>query len=205
MGTRDVILDAAARVLAEQGLANATTRQIAKAAGFTEAALYKHFTNKADLLVAVLRERSPGFAQLARALRGERGLVADLTATALAAIDFYRAGFPMLASMFADPGTLAAHKEELRQQGAGPHKANEAVAAYLRGQQEAGRLRQDADVRAAAGLLLGACFQYAFLGHMTTPEREAGDQAPRAGDEEAAAGFVRTLLESLTPPPSPRP
>ncbi|MFC5823312.1 TetR/AcrR family transcriptional regulator [Nonomuraea insulae] len=190
MGTRDVILDAAAQVMAERGLANVTTRQIARAAGFTEAALYKHFANKADLLVAVIRERSPGFGELAQALRGGSGLEDDLTAVARAAIDFYRDGFPMFASIFADPSTLSVHKEELRQQGAGPHKANDGVAAYLRAAQEAGLVRKDADVRAAAGLLLGACFQHAFLSHMSAP-------GPR-DDGEAAAAFVRTLLESLT-------
>ncbi|GAA2208481.1 TetR/AcrR family transcriptional regulator [Nonomuraea monospora] len=189
MGTRDVILDAAATVMAEQGLANVTTRQIARAAGFTEAALYKHFPSKADLMVAVMRERSPGFAPLADALRGGDGLVDSLTAVARAAIDLYRGGFPMFASMFADPATLTAHKRELAEQGAGPHKANEALAAYLRAEQAAGRVRAGADVRAAAGLLLGACFQYAFLGHMS--------QAGYADDEEAAAAFVRTLLEAL--------
>lgn len=192
MGTRDVILDAAATVMAERGLANVTTRQIAQAAGFTEAALYKHFANKADLLVAVMRERSPGFTLLARALDGRAGtgtLVDNLTAVARAAIAFYGEGFPMLASMFADPATLAAHKEELRQQGAGPHKANEAVATYLRAEQELGRLRAEADVRAAAGLLLGACFQHAFLSHMSP----GGDR----DDGEAAASFARTLLHEL--------
>ncbi|SEG77693.1 DNA-binding transcriptional regulator, AcrR family [Nonomuraea solani] len=189
MGTRDVILDAAAKVVAEQGLVNATTRQIARAAGFTEAALYKHFTNKADLLLAVVRERSPGFTEFARALRGGGELVDDLTAVARAAIDFYRSGFPMLASMFADPDTLTAYKEELRKHGVGPHKVNEAVAGYLRAQREAGRVRPDADVYAAAGLLLGACFQHAFLHHMSAPGQR--------DDEEAASGFARTVLESL--------
>ncbi|WP_433217404.1 TetR/AcrR family transcriptional regulator [Microtetraspora malaysiensis] len=194
MGTRDVILDAAARVISERGLANVTTRQIAQAAGFTEAALYKHFINKADLLVAVMRERSPGFTLLAQALNGRAGtgtLVENLTAVAGAAIAFYGEGFPMLASMFADPATLAAHKEELRHQGAGPHKVNEAVAAYLRTEQDLGRLRPEADVAAAAGLLLGACFQYAFLSHMSL----SGGR----DDDEAAGSFARTLLQQLAP------
>ncbi|MGI5487382.1 TetR/AcrR family transcriptional regulator [Microtetraspora malaysiensis] len=192
MGTRDVILDAAARVIAERGLANVTTRQIAQTAGFTEAALYKHFTNKADLLVAVMRERSPGFTLLARALNGRAGtgtLLDNLTGVARAAITFYGEGFPMLASIFADPATLAAHKEELRQQGAGPHKANEAVAAYLRTEQDLGRLRPEVDATAAAGLLLGACFQHAFLSHMASPGS--------SDDGEAAASFARTLLQQL--------
>ncbi|MFF4415478.1 TetR/AcrR family transcriptional regulator [Streptosporangium sp. NPDC001559] len=193
MGTRDVILDAAAAVMAERGLANVTTRQIAQAAGFTEATLYKHFAGKADLLVAVMRERSPGFTRLAQALNGGAGtgtLLGNLTALAQAAIAFYGEGFPMLASVFADPATLAAHREELRVHGAGPHKVNEAVAAYLSAERDLGRLRPETDVTAAAGLLLGACFQYAFLGHMTPP----GDR----DDERAAASFARTLLERLT-------
>lgn len=193
MGTRDVILDAAAKVMAERGLANVTTRQIAQEAGFTEAALYKHFTNKADLLVAVMRERSPGFTLLIQALDGRAGtgtLAGNLTAVARAAITFYGEGFPMLAAMFADPATLTAHKEELRQRGAGPHKANEAVAAYLRAEQDLGRLRPEADADAAAGLLLGACFQYAFLTHMSQP--------PGRDDDAAAASFARTLLDRLT-------
>ncbi|WP_406318898.1 TetR/AcrR family transcriptional regulator [Streptosporangium sp. NBC_01639] len=194
MGTRDVILDAAAEVMAKQGLANVTTRQIARAAGFTEAALYKHFANKADLLVAVMRERSPGFGWLEEVLRGrvETGdVVINLTAIAEAAITFYRSGFPMFASMFADPETLAAHKAELVRVAAGPHKVNDAVAAYLRAEQQQGRLRPEADVQAAAGLLLGACFQHAFLGHMAAPDHR--------DTREAAAGFARTLIEGLAP------
>ena len=65
-----MILDAAAAVLHERGLANATTRQIAAAAGFSEATLYKHFTGKVDLMAAVLQERSTGFTKLMAALRG---------------------------------------------------------------------------------------------------------------------------------------
>ncbi|MGN9788987.1 TetR/AcrR family transcriptional regulator C-terminal domain-containing protein [Nonomuraea sp. ZG12] len=141
-----------------------------------------------------MRERSPGFTLLAQALNGRAGtgaLVDNLTAVARAAIAFYGEGFPMLASMFADPSTLAAHKEELRHQGAGPHKANEAVAAYLRAEQNLGRLWPEADITAAAGLLLGACFQYAFLSHMSlSADRD---------DDEAAASFARTLLQQLAP------
>ncbi|MFD4355881.1 TetR/AcrR family transcriptional regulator [Nocardia sp. NPDC058519] len=192
MGTRDVILDAAAEVMAEQGLANVTTRQMARAAGFTEATLYKHFANKADLLVAVMRERSPGFGWLDEVLRDKVGtgdVVGNLAAVAEGAIAFYGNGFPLFASMFADPETLATHKAELVRLGAGPHKVNEAVAAYLRAEQQQGRLRPDADVHAAAGLLLGACFQHAFLGHMSTPGHR--------DDREAAANFARTLIEPL--------
>ncbi len=68
VGTRDVILDAAAGVMRERGLANVTTRQIAAAAGFSEATLYKHFADKVELMLAVLQERSTGYAELTAAL-----------------------------------------------------------------------------------------------------------------------------------------
>src|SRR2546423_3787632 len=107
VGTRDVILDAAAEVMRTRGLGNATTREIARAAGFSEATLYKHFTDKADLLVAVLRERSTGLARLKQALDGTSDdLVASLADIARAAIAFYSEGFPMLASIFSQPDIL---------------------------------------------------------------------------------------------------
>ena len=41
--TRDRMLDAAYTVMRTRGLARATTKEIAREAGFSEAALYKHF------------------------------------------------------------------------------------------------------------------------------------------------------------------
>ena len=139
MGTRDVILDAAAEVIRTRGLANATTREIAKAAGYSEATLYKHFAGKIELLVAVLHERTPGLAQLAQAVSAAGDDLAEgLTAIATAMIAFYTDSFPTLGSIFSDPLILAAHTAGLRQIGAGPHKANEAVMGYLRRQQDRG-------------------------------------------------------------------
>ncbi len=176
-----MILDAAAGVIRSRGMANATTREIAKAAGYSEATLYKHFTGKVELLVAVLRERSPGLAQLTRAMAAvDDDLTAGLSAIAAAAIAFYTEAFPMLASIFSDPSILAAHTAGLRQVGAGPQRVNEAVVDYLRRQQERGAIRPGADLDAAAGLLVGACFQHAFLGHMSWSERRSDDAAAQA-------------------------
>lgn len=52
---RPLLLDAAVRVFSERGYAGATTREIAEAAGTTEALLFRHFGSKANLFeVAVL-------------------------------------------------------------------------------------------------------------------------------------------------------
>ncbi|MDA3629664.1 TetR/AcrR family transcriptional regulator [Saccharopolyspora oryzae] len=190
MGTRDRMLDAAAHVMRTRGLARATTKEIAKESGFSEAALYKHFRDKTDLFLAVLQERVPGNLRAMltdlpdRAGRGE--LRTALEEVAGVAIEFYAETFPMGASLFSEPALLAAHREALRDRGIGPQAIREALAAYLSAEQRAGALKPDVDPESAAALLLGACFQNAFLTHFTdTPNPTPTD-------------LVRTLLDPLT-------
>ena len=51
--TRTVLLDAAEDVFAEKGFTPATLDDIARAAGYTKGAIYKHFATKEDLFLAV--------------------------------------------------------------------------------------------------------------------------------------------------------
>src|SRR5919201_3162081 len=191
MSTRDRMLDAAAHVMRNQGLAHATTKQIAKEAGYSEAALYKHFRDKTDLFLAVLSERAPNTLATLLDHLGQRvghGAVrATLQDIAQAAIMFYRHNFPMAASLFAEPRLLAAHRQALRERGAGPAHVGNAVAGYLAAEQDLGRVQPGADPQAAAALLLGACFQHAFLGHF----------ADRHDDEDSDRRFTASLVDTL--------
>jgi len=190
--TREAILDAALRVIRERGLARATTKEIAKAAGFSEAALYKHFADKSEIFLGVLQERSPGFQPLHKALAAPPGsatVTGNLTEIAAAALAFYSDNFPVFGSIFAEPTIFDAHRLRLRQLGAGPHKVNDALAGYLRGEQDLGRVHVGADVAAAADLLLGACFQQAFLTHFQS----------RRPDPATAARYATLLLPILEP------
>ena len=51
MAKRELILDAAIRVLAEQGFQKTKVRDIAKAAGVADGTIYLYFKNKDDLLI----------------------------------------------------------------------------------------------------------------------------------------------------------
>ncbi|PSR59933.1 MULTISPECIES: TetR/AcrR family transcriptional regulator [Nocardia] len=51
--TRSLLLDAAEAVFAEKGFMSATLDDIARTAGYTKGAIYKHFTAKEDLFLAV--------------------------------------------------------------------------------------------------------------------------------------------------------
>ncbi|WP_314249024.1 TetR/AcrR family transcriptional regulator [Streptomyces kutzneri] len=168
--TPERLLDAAEKLMRTSGLASATTKAIAREAGCSEAALYKHFANKEELFVRVLLERTPNAGPLMAALRadpGERGVEEVLAGIARHASLFYADAMPMAASLFADPALLTRHREGVQEIGAGPHLVLDALAGRLRRELDAGRLRPDADPRAAAALLLGACFQRAFFLHFS--------------------------------------
>lgn len=66
--TRKQILDASLRLFSERGFARTTVRDIATAAGITDAAIYYHFQSKRDLLEALVEERGfvAGLQQLER-------------------------------------------------------------------------------------------------------------------------------------------
>ena len=197
MSTRDRILDAAEQVMRSDGLAKATTRRIAAAAGYSEATMYKHFASKEDLFLAVLVERLPPFVALIDALpdRGDdpalRQTLIDVAAAALA---FYEQSMPLAGSILAQPQTLARHSEQVRLLGRGPHFPLQSLATWLRRQQEHGAIRPDADSDAVAALLLGACFQQAFLGRFAGEEPLTHDQR-----QAKASSLVTALLDGVLP------
>lgn len=55
--TRKQILDSSLRLFSEKGFARTSVRDIARAAGITDAAIYYHFTSKRELFEALFEER----------------------------------------------------------------------------------------------------------------------------------------------------
>ncbi|MGX1548629.1 TetR/AcrR family transcriptional regulator [Streptomyces adustus] len=187
------ILDAAHELMLTVGLARATTKEIARAADCSEAALYKYFDSKEDLFVRVLAERLPRLTPLLGSLAAEPGqgtLEQNLTEIARQAALFYEQSFPIAASLYAEQGLKRRHDDALRKIGSGPHLPIEGLDAYLRTEQTAGRVRADADTFAAASLLLGACAQRAFAYDATT-------DGVRPPVDDFAARIARTLLSGI--------
>lgn len=162
MSTRERILDAAALVMREQGVAHATTKEIARAAGCSEALLYRHFDDKQGLFMAVLRERMPGFA-LPDDAAGTGTVEANLAQFVSGLLDFYVDSFPISASIFSSSTLLARHREAIAAHGAGPQTPQLRLQAYLEAERTAGRVRAEADLEVIARLLVGAALHQAFL------------------------------------------
>jgi AcrR family transcriptional regulator len=70
---RQAIVDAVKAVFAEKGFHGTTTRELAQAAGVSEALLYKHFPSKESLYSAMLEAcaNGPGFLEFRRAMELE--------------------------------------------------------------------------------------------------------------------------------------
>jgi AcrR family transcriptional regulator len=189
MKTRQQILDATERTLQTKGLARVTTKDIASAAGCAEGTLFNHFAHKDDLLLATLREKIPEFAALMREDRpGKRTVAENLEEIGSVALDFYRQILPLLGALFADPELLARHQELLKQHPGGPRLAYQTVGDYIVAEQALGRVRSDANPLAVAALLLGACFQFAFMERLT-------NQAPLGASD---AAFLQGTVNALT-------
>jgi len=191
MSTRERILDAAAEILRTRGVVHATTKEIAQATGVSEPTLYKYFGDKERLLLAVLEERVPGLSRVS-VRPGEGDIEENLAELAHAILDFYQRSIPMLGALLADPERMAAHRVAMSRHGGGPEKAVSGFAAYLRAEQDLGRIAGDADPDSSAALLIGACFQEAFLRYYA--HGADADAAPRSHAEALARAVVRPLL-----------
>ncbi len=195
MSTRERILDAAARVMREQGVAHATTKEIARAAGCSEALLYRHFDDKQGLFMAVLQERLPRF-DLPDDAVGTATVAANLERLVSGLLDFYVDSFPISASIFSSSTLLARHRESIAAKGAGPATPQLRLQAYLEAERAAGRVRADADVEAVARLLVGAALHQAFL---ATFWGEGGDPSEGKGAGASGPGLAGRLVAPVLP------
>lgn len=169
-GTRERLIAATTRLMCERGLARTSTRDIARAAGVAEGALYHHFADKAELLLAVIQAGMGEFKQVVDSLAlqvGRRSLRANLEQVARAALEFHLRVAPMVCSLYSDRTLLLRVRQILERQKLGPGESGAALAAYLEAEQRLGRVAPGANARAAAELLLAGCFQAAMREHFS--------------------------------------
>jgi AcrR family transcriptional regulator len=197
--TRQRLLDAAERVIRTKGLAVASTREIAREAGCADGTLYNHFSDRADLFVAIFLEKLlPDYSEALSKLPyriGEGTVQAHLEELAQIALAFYYKAAPMRAALFAEPELLKRYREALKLQAQNRKQEYPAnlLAAYLRAEQRLGRVAAQANPAIAAEALFGTCANYAlrkcFFGETPTPEEGC----------HFVQELVRSLMEGLLP------
>jgi AcrR family transcriptional regulator len=196
---RERILDAAAAVMREKGIASTTTKAIAAAAGYSEAMLYKHFADKQELFLLILLERMPVMRPRVAAV-GWGDLAANIADVVGQLVRYFAEVWPMGISIFGAPDLLTQHREGVKRHGGtGPTGPVRMLTTYLDAERDAGRILADADTVSAARVLVGFAFHQAFLAAWEGEHVVAG--AP-----ELSAAAVANVLPGLTGAPgSPGP
>ena len=193
--TRQMILEGAKKVVREKGLAGATTREIAREVGCADGTLYVHFADRVELFLALLRQSLPPMTEPLRELEylAGRGTVrANLEKVVGGALAFMREVVPLVASLFAEPELLRAHREELRWRNEGPHLSMMAVDNYIRAEQRLGRIDKRVNPKAVYALLYGACLHRVFISHFL-------GQPIGPPDEVFIKQTVATMVNGLRP------
>lgn len=166
-----------------KGLAETTTREIARAAACSEALLYKHFSDKQHIFTAVLKERMPAVST-PEELLGSRTFRDNLVSLVSELIVFYRASFPIAASMLSSASLRAAHRASTDQLVGGPQAPALILQRYIESEVSAGRVQVSGDPAATARVLAGAALFEAL-------QATYDDTSP---DEELLARKIVTTL-----------
>jgi AcrR family transcriptional regulator len=190
---REQIVDAAEALIATDGAAKLTTKSVAKRAAVSEAAIYYHFDDKFDLLLAVMGRQLPALQAALRPLPdqvGARPLSENLERAARAIAAFWYDLLPALGPALGDPAETRRLGLYLDQRNLGPQRGVAALAEYLRRENAAGHVRRTTDPHAVAQAILGVCQASAFEGLLT-------GKSKRAVRAEAAAQ-TRAIATELT-------
>jgi AcrR family transcriptional regulator len=192
--TRDRILQAAEQLLRLKGSAHLTTKEIARAVGLSESALYRHFDHKEEIFFALMAQHLPAFHEAFQAHQAGTATVREnLAALALAVLHYYEHLIPMGVSFLADKDLLAQFRATIQPLSMGPQNVFERLAVYLEEEQRLGRLGQHLSALTMAQLLLGPCFQRAFN------QQFLGVDPFQQTDQQFAEELVQGLLAGILP------
>jgi AcrR family transcriptional regulator len=198
---KDRLIVATERLLCSSGLARITTRDIAQEAQVAEGALYHHFSDKAELLMAVVLQGVGDFRKVLESLAlqvGQSTVQKNLERVLASAYDFHHRIAPMICSLFADHELLGRVRSIMTERCIGPAKASALLAAYLRAEQKLGRVATDADVETTAELLLAASWSRASFAHFFAL---GGDNAH---GHRHLRDAVRALIRGVAPQAAPQ-
>ena len=157
---REHLVTAAERLIARHGTAGLTVRDIAREAGVADGVLYNHFADKEELLAYALQAHVGAVERTLGEPPGRPGsgtVAANLRRYLARGLAFHLAVVPVFASLLTQRAVLDRFAE-LTLQVAGRGLRND-IGEYLRAEQALGRVAPDANVDAAATMIVGACHE----------------------------------------------
>lgn len=189
--TRARLLRATSEVVRDVGYAQTSIRAVAQAAGIAEGTIYRHFPDKASLLLAAVAEQHAPVAAWMAELPAQagHGEIIDVLTQCLTRLATLRETIlPLELAMLTDPDLARRAAEAIAGDANDPPAL---LAEYLAAEQAAGRLRGDVDPSEAAVLVLVTLF-----GLTTAPGARATGSPVRA---PSIRRTVELLLQGLAP------
>lgn len=188
--TREHLLETAAELLKEVGLARFSTRLFAKRAGVAEGTLYHHFPDKQALIVECIAVRAYGLQAIIGDLPmrvGAGDVTAHLVELCAAALGFFDDATILMCNVLSDAPTLAWHRNFMETTRHGPIAERERIALYLSAEQRLGRLRPEADPGLVANLLL----------HSMSAQANMDTLMGRIRTQEETQAYASSVVQAL--------
>ncbi|HWS88393.1 MAG TPA: TetR/AcrR family transcriptional regulator [Pyrinomonadaceae bacterium] len=211
---RQQIAEVAMRLFSERGFRGTTTKEIAQAAGVSEAIIFRHFATKEELYTAIIDYKGcVGAAAAAAGRPGQppvideiRGLVSDAMEASDDLAVFQRVAQHMLDHHEEDPEFLrllmyiALENHSL---GSVFWDKNvrvlyEFLGGYIRRRQREGAFR-DVDPYAAVRVLVGSVIHHSLVNLLW--DKDPARRILRVSNEEAARQFAEVLLRGIAADP----
>jgi AcrR family transcriptional regulator len=145
-----------------------TTRDIARAAKVAEGALYHHFHDKAELMLSVVLHQLGDFPEVLQSLPlqvGQNTVEKNLGRVLESAYAFHHRIAPLVCSLFADQELLGRVRGMMHERSMGPARTTSVIAAYLRAEQQLGRVLPAAAPETIADLMIAVSFNTALRDH----------------------------------------
>ncbi|MGH9006131.1 MAG: TetR/AcrR family transcriptional regulator [Acidimicrobiales bacterium] len=168
---RELLFDAADRVLRRDGVSGLTSRAVTDEAGVAKGVMHRHFADFDTFLAEFVLDRTAQLEVTANAVAGTGTVVDNLTDALLGAFT------PLAVAMVSLVITRDGLRERLREAGAARFpllaETSAKVIAYLTEEQALGRLTATADVPTLSHMLIGSV-------HLLFTDRESGPPDPEA-------------------------
>jgi AcrR family transcriptional regulator len=193
---RQNIIGATERLLQTKGLAQMTTRNIARDAGVAEGLIYHHFKDKAELIHEVVEQHMHVANNILEKLPlqiGLRTVNENLEEVLQVAYDSHYQIIPIICSVFADHQLQISIQKIMKERELGPQLAIETLALYLAAEQRLGRIAGEVIPLSAAKLLWMVAFQLAL------DDQFMGREKDMSLIREEIREAIGTILIGLTP------
>lgn len=148
-----------------EGPADSVRRRVVEAVSDSMRSVEHLDHGELHLYLALLQDRLPVYVGTIAEIfsqAGEAGVHKNLVMVAEATIGFYSEVLAAKVAVLASPTQLVRLRQVMKPRQIGPHQAERSVAAYLRREQELGRVAAQVEPLGAARLLIGACLNYVF-------------------------------------------